>query len=65
MLFAVITVVAIVVAFTATHFRVVIGAAVAAMWLLDFVADPILNFVDAWPELKGPKLAKPPDDSDG
>jgi hypothetical protein len=59
-LLVVFTVLAIAIAFIATHLRVVIGGLVAAMWLADFVGGPLLNFVDAWPELKKPRLAKPP-----
>jgi predicted tellurium resistance membrane protein TerC len=51
------TVLAIAIWFVATHFRVVIGGAIAAMWLLEFVSSPLEAFVDAWPELKKARVA--------
>jgi hypothetical protein len=54
------TVVAVVIAFVASHLGIVIGGLVAALWLLEFISGPLGNFVEAWPELKGPRLVKPP-----
>lgn len=54
------TFLAIVIAFVATHLRIVIGGLVAAMWLLEYIAGPLQSFAEAWPELKKPRLAKPP-----
>jgi hypothetical protein len=59
-LFIVTTVVAIVTAFVATHVRIVLGFFVAVLWLFEFAGGPIIDFVEAWPELKKPKPAKPP-----
>ncbi len=59
-LLVVVTVLAIAIAFVATHLRVVIGGLVAAIWLLECIAGPLQGFVEAWPELKKPRLAKPP-----
>lgn len=59
-LLVVVTTLAIVIAFVATHLRIVIGGLVAVMWLLEFVSGPLENLIEAWPELKKPRLAKPP-----
>ena len=59
-LLVVFTVLAIVIAFVATHLRIVIGGLVAAMWLADFVGAPLLDIVEGWYELKGPRLLKRP-----
>ncbi|HEX3600560.1 MAG TPA: hypothetical protein VHU84_10490 [Lacipirellulaceae bacterium] len=59
-LLAIFTVAAIAIAFTATHLRIVIGAVIMAMLLLETAAPLIGSFIEAWPEFKTPPLAKPP-----
>jgi hypothetical protein len=57
-LFIVTTLLAVTIAFVATHFRIVVGGLIALLWVLRFASGPIGSFVDAWPELRGPKLTK-------
>ena len=52
-------IVAVFTAFVATHVKIVLGFAIAVLWLLEFAGGPIGDFVDAWPELKKQRLAKP------
>ena len=59
-LFIVTTVVAIAIAFVAAHVRIVLGFAIAVLWLLEFAGGPIFDFVEAWPALKKPRRAEPP-----
>jgi hypothetical protein len=52
------TVLAVAIAFVSTHIRIVIGGLIAMMWVLEFAGGQIGDFVDAWPELLGPKIKK-------
>lgn len=55
-MFAITTVLALSIAFVAAHTRILIGGIIVALWVLDCASGLIDSFVDAWPELKKPKL---------
>ena len=57
-------VLAIAIAFAAAHVRIMLGFVLAMLWLLEFAGGPIIDFVEAWPELTQRKIAQLPRDDE-
>ena len=53
-----VTVLACVLAFVGTHPHVALGALVFGLLILQSASGILINFVEAWPEFKKPKIAK-------